>query len=71
ITAFLDLYLKGDLSRAAYLNVRETESDKGVWPLTHHDAYAAYSPDSGDITVWKGFQRRHAVGLELLQAPAR
>ncbi len=71
ITAFLDLYLKGDLSRAAYLNVREPESDKGVWPLTHHDAYAAYSPDSGDITVWKGFQRRHAVGLELLQAPAR
>ena len=68
ITAFLDLYVKGDQSRAAYLNVRVKESDRGVWPLTHHDAYAAYSPDTGDITVWKGFQRRHAIGLELIQA---
>lgn len=70
ITAFLDLYVKGDTSRAAYLNVRVPESSQGVWPATRHLPYDAYSPDTGDITVWKGFQRGHAVGLQLLQAEA-
>ena len=32
ITAFLDRYVKGDQSRAAYLNVAVTESSAGVWP---------------------------------------
>ncbi len=68
ITAFLDLYLKGEKSRAAYLNVRVAQSDGGVWPASDHSPYDAYSPDSGDITVWKGFQRRHAIGLELRRA---
>jgi predicted dienelactone hydrolase len=74
ITAFLDLYVKGDAQRAAYLNVPITESAAGVWPpaippATPPPAYDAYSPGTGDITVWKGFQRNHASGLELLQAP--
>jgi predicted dienelactone hydrolase len=69
ITAFLDLYVKGDASRAAYLNVPVPESAAGVWPAaTPPLAYDAYSPGTGDITVWKGFQRNHASGLELLQA---
>jgi alpha-beta hydrolase superfamily lysophospholipase len=69
ITAFLDLYVKGDADRAAYLNVAVPESAAGVWPAaTPAPAYDAYSPGTGDITVWKGFQRNHASGLELLQA---
>jgi predicted dienelactone hydrolase len=69
ITAFLDLYVKDDADRAAYLNVPVTESAAGVWPAaTPSPAYDAYSPGTGDITVWKGFQRNHASGLELLQA---
>src|SRR6185437_12691692 len=28
----------------------------------------AYSPGTGDITVWKGFQRSFAVGLQLQRA---
>ena len=72
ITAFLDRYVKGDQSRAAYLNVPVTGSSAGVWPAaTPPLAYDAYSPGTSDITVWKGFQRNHASGLELLQAQAR
>jgi predicted dienelactone hydrolase len=71
ITAFLDCYVKGDEGRAAYLNVPVTESGAGVWPAaTPPLAYDAYSPGTADITVWKGFQRNHAAGLELLQAEA-
>jgi predicted dienelactone hydrolase len=70
ITAFLDLYLKGDASRAAYLDVATPDSSAGVWPTKAAVPYAAYSPGTGDATLWKGFQRRHATGLELLQAPA-
>ena len=68
ITAFLDLYVKGDAGRAAYLNVRVAQSSQGEWPAAHHDRFDAYSPDQGDITVWKGFQRHFAEGLELRQA---
>ena len=71
ITAFLDRYVKGDESRAAYLDVPVPESSAGVWPAaTPPLAYDAYSPGTGAITVWKGFQRKHAEGLELLQADA-
>jgi predicted dienelactone hydrolase len=71
ITAFLDRYVKDDESRAAYLNVPVTESGAGVWPAaTPPLTYDAYSPGSADISVWKGFQRNHAAGLELLQAQA-
>jgi predicted dienelactone hydrolase len=72
ITAFLDRYVKDDESRAAYLDLPVTASDAGVWPKTALPfAYDAYSPGTADITVWKGFQRSHAAGLEFLQAVAR
>ena len=74
ITAFLDRYLKSDESRAAYLDVRVADSAAGVWPATETQAppaYDAFSPGSGDVTVWKGFQRGHAVGLEMLHAAAQ
>jgi predicted dienelactone hydrolase len=69
ITAFLNRYVKGDEDFAAYLNVPVPESSEGNWPATVPPlGYDAYSPGTGDITVWKGFQRKHAEGLELLQA---
>jgi predicted dienelactone hydrolase len=71
ITAFLDRYVKGDESRSAYLDVPVTESSAGVWPAATPLAYDAYSPGGANITVWKGFQRNHAAGLQLLQAQAR
>ena len=71
ITAFLDLYLKDEADRSAYLDVAVTDSDAGVWPSSAAPtAYDAYSPATGGITVWKGFQRNHAAGLQLLQRQA-
>jgi predicted dienelactone hydrolase len=72
ITAFLDLYVKSDASRAAYLDVSVTDSDAGQWPSDQAKSYDAYSPAAQGVTVWKGFQRNHAGGLQLLKAePAR
>jgi predicted dienelactone hydrolase len=72
ITAFLDRYVKGDESRAAYLDVPVTKSAEGVWPAAAPGSpptpYDAYSPGSPGITVWKGFQRTEAAGLEMLRS---
>ncbi len=65
ITAFLDRYVKDDVSRAAYLDGMTRESVAGEWPASAGRAYDAYSPGADGITVWKGFQRQHAEGLEL------
>jgi hypothetical protein len=70
ISAFLDRYVKDDPSRDAYLNVAVTESDAGTWPTSSPSSYDAYSPGAGGVSVWKGFQRNHAAGLQLLQAKA-
>jgi predicted dienelactone hydrolase len=70
ITAFLDRYVKDDVSLAAYLDGMTRESVEGEWPASAGRAYDAYSPGTNGITVWKGFQRQHAEGLQLMhQAP--
>ncbi len=69
ITAFLDLYVKKEKSFAAYLDVRVTHAGRGVWPHDHA-RFGSYSPGTGDITIWKGFQRSFAVGLTLQKAAA-
>jgi hypothetical protein len=69
ITAFLDRYVKDDVSRDSYLNVPVPDSDAGTW-TTSASEYAAYSPGANGISVWKGFQRNHSAGLELQQAKA-
>lgn len=72
ITAFLDRYLKGDETRAAYLDVPVSSAENGRWPDAAPPAqpprYGAFSPGTPGITVWKGFQRSQAAGLELLSA---
>jgi len=70
ISAFLDRYLKDDLGRDAYLNVPAPQSAAGTWPAANPYPYDAYSPGTNGVSVWKGFQRNHAAGLELLQAKA-
>jgi predicted dienelactone hydrolase len=71
ITAFLDRYVKDDASRAAYLDGLTRESIDGAWPASAGRAYDAYSPGTDGISVWKGFQRGHAEGLELLHEVPR
>jgi len=71
ITAFLDRYVKGDTSRTAYLAPGTQNSDDGVWPAQSSLLYGAFSPSDTNITVWKGFQRNHAGGMQWLSATAQ
>ncbi len=65
ITAFLALHLRGEESRAAYLKVPVENSDDGVWNAPTGTPWEAFSPGGDGVTLWKGFQRRHARGMEL------
>ena len=70
ITAFLDRYVKGDETRAAYLDGLVPDAASGQWPATEAGSLDAYSAGANGVTVWKGFQRNYAEGLELLQSDA-
>ncbi len=63
VTAFLDLYLKGDQSRRAYLHLAVEKSNDGKWPLERGQSAGAAFSDGA--TYWKGFHRRWALGLEM------
>lgn len=63
ITAFLDLTLKGDESKRAYLHVEPELSNEGKWPLPQGASVGAKFSDG--TNYWKGFHRRWAVGLEM------
>jgi predicted dienelactone hydrolase len=68
ITAFLDLYLKGDTAKSAYLHVQPEKSDDGKWHVSpsqrDNSAFSSGKDDQGNL-FWKGFQRREALGLEM------
>jgi hypothetical protein len=66
ITAFLDRYVKDDVTRGSYLDGLIPDSDDGVWPAGAGARYDAYSSGTDGVTVWKGFQRNHAHGLAML-----
>lgn len=68
ITAFLDRYVKDDASRASYLDGLAPLSSDGSWSAPDGLPYDARSPGGEGVTLWKGFQRQHAEGLELLHA---
>ena len=63
ITAFLDLTLKGDESKRAYLHVVPEMANDGQWPLPPGESVGGKFSD-GNL-YWKGFQRRWAVGMEM------
>jgi predicted dienelactone hydrolase len=69
ITAFLAVYLRREESRSAYLNVPVENSDVGEWNAPAGTLWGAYSPGGEGVTLWKGFQRRHARGMELRHQP--
>ncbi|MDP2139841.1 MAG: dienelactone hydrolase [Gammaproteobacteria bacterium] len=56
-TAFLDLHLKGDQSRAAFLNLIPDPA-QGVYAMNQGEPTAQH-------TYWKGFSRGSAVGMTL------
>lgn len=65
ITAFLDLHLRGQAEKRSYLEVAVDSSNEGTWTAPADTPWSAYSPGGPGITLWKGFQRSHARGLEL------
>ncbi len=70
ITAFLDRYLRGDAAAAPWLDVPVINGDDGKWDAPATTGWGAFSPGGPGVTLWKGFQRRHARGLELRHAAA-
>lgn len=72
ITAFLAVHVRGDKTKQSYLDVSDPDSDKGEWNAPAGTPWGTYSPGAPDATLWKGFQRRHARGMELRHAlPAK
>ena len=65
ITAFLDVHLRGDRAKAAFLSFGVENSDDGVWNAPAGTPWGAHSPGGDGVTLWKGFQRRHARGMML------
>lgn len=72
ITAFLAVHLRGEADKRAFLDVPVVDSDAGEWKAPDGTPWSAYSPGGDKVTLWKGFQRRHARGMELRHsAPKR
>ncbi len=65
ITAFLALTLQDRTDMRSYLDVPVANSDDGDWKAPDGTPWGAVSPGGPGITLWKGFQRRHARGLRL------
>ncbi len=71
ITAFLAVHLRGEADKRSYLDVPVVESDNGEWNAPDGTPWGAYSPGGDAVTMWKGFQRRHARGMELRHLTGR
>lgn len=71
ISAFLAIHMHQEKNRRAYLDVPVEDSDKGEWNAPTGTAWGAYSPSGPGVTLWKGFQRRHARGMELRHLPPK
>lgn len=70
VTAFLDLHLKGDTSKAAYLDLPTTDSNASQWPIGFREQLNGSYAGAEQADHWTGFQRRWAVGLEMYSASA-
>lgn len=69
VTAFLDLNLKGDTSKAAFLTVPTPIAAESVWPTALGEQLGGKFAGDQQAQHWRGFQRRWAVGLEMYSAP--
>jgi predicted dienelactone hydrolase len=69
ITAFLDLNLKGDVSKAGFLAIPTPIAANGKWPSAPGEQWGGKFADDQQSDYWRGFQRRWAMGLEMHAAP--
>ncbi|WP_298190011.1 dienelactone hydrolase family protein [Novosphingobium sp.] len=65
ITAFLDLHLKGDEAKRAYLDVTPPLAGDGQWPLVPFQNVGGRPASAEQAGFWRGFQQRWALGLEM------
>jgi len=65
ITAFLDLHLKNDADKAAYLNPPTQDSNDSDWQLSFGERLNGKLAGDDESTHWRGFQNRWALGLEM------
>ncbi|MBV7258893.1 alpha/beta hydrolase family protein [Erythrobacter crassostreae] len=70
VAAFLDLHLKGDADKAAYLNVPVPNANDSTWETSTGEQLNGKLAGDSETGHWRGFQRRWAVGLDMLQKPA-
>jgi pimeloyl-ACP methyl ester carboxylesterase len=63
ITAFLDCYVKGDATKASYIDGLVANANDGSWPGLTPGRHAEYSPGPPVATLWKGFQPNKASGM--------
>ena len=68
VRAFLDLHLKGDASKAAYLSVPTEVAGDGDWPTAFGESVGGMVASDKQPKHWRGFQRRWALGLEMYRA---
>ena len=64
ISAHFDAVLKGDASKAAYLNMPTAKAGDGNWPSKPGDQWGGTFAGADQPQHWRGFQRRWALGLE-------
>ncbi|AMS29749.1 MAG TPA: dienelactone hydrolase [Hyphomonadaceae bacterium] len=69
ITAFLDTNLKGDATKANFLNVPIVVAADGTWPSALGEQLGGKFAGDLQANYWRGFQRRWAMGLEIRAAP--
>ena len=65
VTAFLDLTLKGETDKRAYLDVPTVDSDSAEWPTSFGEQLNGTTAGPKQDKYWRGFQRRWATGLEM------
>lgn len=67
VTAFFDVYLKGDADKLQYLHLPTVRSNDAHWEQPFATDYSDRYADGADgsETYWRGFKRRQAIGLEL------
>lgn len=68
VTAFLDLTLKSETDKRAYLELPTVDSDQGEWPTSLGEQLNGTTAGPEQGKYWRGFQRRWATGLELHHA---
>lgn len=70
VTAFFDWRLKGDDSKATYLNTPTIISNDASWTIGTGEQLNGKMAGSDEAEYWRGFQRRWMTGLELHRANA-